>query len=331
MENQLMRTQHVCREIYEIEETSPPRRSPQVEQLTDWLTAVVLWEATGELLLRPLFAERLVDKSQLLKPTPVSDRERLQFLALLEKHFPPTSALTAKLNQKICPLPTELLRCMRIDFSEEDEDDNSYEEIGKYEFIIGQEVCNQAIQEFRAEVDANAPLAAPETDQISALAQEYSFSEKLLRYLLQREKYTCNRRNHTRELRWEVLNIEIHCIFDAWNEELIALRSEKAGYSGIGLNELTLSVYDHNSQVAARDTLPIIAEGRKRLIRTLSLSSPALVFPQAVEEEDEELLEQDSRWIFYADEALSYGLELVYLVEEDLFNEMGKELSKFYS
>lgn len=37
---------------------------------------------------------------------------------------------------------------MRIDFSEE-EDDNSYEEIGKYEFIIGQEVCNEAIQVFK--------------------------------------------------------------------------------------------------------------------------------------------------------------------------------------
>jgi len=29
------------------------------------------------------------------------------------------------------------------------------------------------------------------------------------------------------------------------------LRSQKAGYSGIGLNELTLSVRDHNSQVPA--------------------------------------------------------------------------------
>ncbi len=36
----------------------------------------------------------------------------------------------------------------------------------------------------------------------------------------------------------------------------------------------------------------------------------------------------DSRWVFYADEALSYGLELVYLVEEDLFNEVAKELRK---
>jgi hypothetical protein len=56
----------------------------------------------------------------------VTDKERLEFLALLEQHFPPVSALNAKLNQKICPLPGELLRCMRIDFSE-DEDDNSYE------------------------------------------------------------------------------------------------------------------------------------------------------------------------------------------------------------
>lgn len=37
---------------------------------------------------------------------------------------------------------------MRIDFSEDDDDDNSYEEIGKYEFIIGQEICNEAIKAF---------------------------------------------------------------------------------------------------------------------------------------------------------------------------------------
>lgn len=48
-------------------------------------------------------------------------------MELLESHFPSLEELNAKLNQKICPLPTELLRCMRIDFSEEDEDDNSYE------------------------------------------------------------------------------------------------------------------------------------------------------------------------------------------------------------
>jgi hypothetical protein len=43
VENQLMRTQHVSREIYEIEEASPPRCSPRAERLADWLTAVVLW------------------------------------------------------------------------------------------------------------------------------------------------------------------------------------------------------------------------------------------------------------------------------------------------
>jgi hypothetical protein len=40
-----------------------------------------------------------------------------------------------------------------------------------------------------------------------------------------------------------------------------------------------------------------------------------IIFPLVADEGDEEQLENDSRWIFYADEALSYGLELVYLVE----------------
>jgi hypothetical protein len=38
------------------------------------MTAVVLWEAVGELLLKPLFAERLLEKSQLAKPLAVSDQ-----------------------------------------------------------------------------------------------------------------------------------------------------------------------------------------------------------------------------------------------------------------
>jgi hypothetical protein len=54
---------------------------------------------------------------------------------------------------------------MRIDFSEED-DENSYEEIGKYEFIIGQDVCNQAIQEFRAGVEAASPPAVAAMEEL---------------------------------------------------------------------------------------------------------------------------------------------------------------------
>ena len=50
---------------------------------------------------------------------------------------------------------------MRIDFSEDEEDDNSYEEIGKYEFIIGQEICNEAIKDFLAEIEIENPTSKP--------------------------------------------------------------------------------------------------------------------------------------------------------------------------
>lgn len=105
-----------------------------------------------------------------------------------------------------------------------------------------------------------------------------------------------------------MLNIEVHCIFDAWNEELIFLRSQKAGYSGIGLNELTLSIKDHNCLIPKEETLNIIREGKARLIKSLSQSSPMIIFPMVPEDGEEEQMESDSRWIFYADEALSYGL-----------------------
>jgi hypothetical protein len=52
------------------------------------------------------------------------------------------------------------------------------------------------------------------------------------------------------------------------------------------------------------------------------------MFPQIVEEDEDEFLDQDSKWIFYADEALSYGLELVYLIEEEIFNEIAKDIRK---
>lgn len=42
-ENQLMMTQHVSREIYEIEEASPPRPQPLLDPLCDWLLSAVAW------------------------------------------------------------------------------------------------------------------------------------------------------------------------------------------------------------------------------------------------------------------------------------------------
>lgn len=74
--------------------------------------------------------------------------------------------MNVKLNQKICPLPSELLRCMRIDFSEDDEDDNSYEEIGKYEFIIGQDICNEAIKIFKQQIEEATPTLIPNTTDV---------------------------------------------------------------------------------------------------------------------------------------------------------------------
>ena len=123
-----MKTQHVYREIYEIEEASPPpKNDPEVDTIADTVLQWVLLDLAGELLIKPLFSERLIDKNHFYKPKPVSDQERLKFIQLLQKNFPILEELNSKLNQKICPLPTELLRCMRIDFTEEEEDDdNSY-------------------------------------------------------------------------------------------------------------------------------------------------------------------------------------------------------------
>ncbi len=43
-------------------------------------------------------------------------------------------------------------------------------------------------------------------------------------------------------------------------------------------------------------------------------------------DEVEDYIENDSKWISYADEALSYALEFTYLIEEDLFTELTREI-----
>ena len=61
------------------------------------------------------------------------------------------------------------------------------------------------------------------------------------------------------------MNIELHCIFDSWNEEIIKLCSVRPGFSGIGLNELTLSMIDHNRSVSLEKCESIIGESRQEI------------------------------------------------------------------
>jgi hypothetical protein len=49
------------------------------EKVLEW----IFLDLTGELLIKPLFSERLIDKSHFYKPKPVSDKERLRFIELL--------------------------------------------------------------------------------------------------------------------------------------------------------------------------------------------------------------------------------------------------------
>ena len=93
-----------------------------------------------------------------------------------------------------------------------------------------------------------------ETDvTFEELNKDLGFDFRVERYMRQREKFVESRKRHTKGLRWEILNIEVHSIFDAWNEQLIELRTKKSGYSGIGLNELTLSTIDQNRPLNHKD------------------------------------------------------------------------------
>ena len=140
----------------------------------------------------------------------------------------------------------------------------------------------------------------------------------------QREKFVESRKRHTKGLRWEILNIEVHSIFDAWNEQLIELRTKKSGYSGIGLNELTLSTIDQNRPLNHKDARQLMQQGKNKLLGILDDMSDHS--EKMLKQNYEEMCYTDSAWIYYADEALSYGLELSYIIEEEIFMECAKEV-----
>lgn len=59
-------------------------------------------------------------------------------------------------------------------------------------------MCNEAIREFRALVDRGSPAVATTPEQAEQLGCEFGINERVVRYVQQREKYLCSRRNHTR-------------------------------------------------------------------------------------------------------------------------------------
>lgn len=109
------------------------------------------------------------------------------------------------------------------------------------------------------------------------------------------------------------MNIELHCIFDSWNEQIIQICSTRPGFSGIGLNEVTLSMKNHNRSVPLERSQPLITQAKEKVMEILTDDTDINV--KILRENFHEMCENDSAWVFYADQALSYGLELVYLVE----------------
>ena len=47
--------------------------------------------------------------------------------------------------------------------------------------------------------------------------------------------------------------------------------------------------------------MAIIKDGKQRLINNMGQSSPGLIFPMIIDEDEADQLERDSRWIFYSD------------------------------
>lgn len=59
-------------------------------------------------------------------------------------------------------------------------------------------------------------------------------------------------------------------MFDAWNEQIIELKNNHNGFSGIGLNELTLSMVDRNKKVRESAVEEIVQMSKFKLMKVLN-------------------------------------------------------------
>jgi hypothetical protein len=58
------------------------------------------------------------------------------------------------------------------------------------------------VRSFRKSLEPSLKVIEPALEKVEVLCRAYEFPERLRRYLLQREKYVCDRLSQTQELRW---------------------------------------------------------------------------------------------------------------------------------
>ena len=114
------------RERYEVDIESYPHplkndHDPVKDEIGRLQFQKIIYECAIEILEKPVLNEKLVDRSYLSRPKKIQKSEQELFISILEENFPSDDAILKKLNQNISPLPTELLRCLRVDFSDENE------------------------------------------------------------------------------------------------------------------------------------------------------------------------------------------------------------------
>lgn len=121
-------------------------------------------------------------------------------------------------------------------------------------------------------------------------------------------------------MRHEYFNNEMHCLFDCWNEQIIQIKQMLPGFSGIGLNEATLSLQDHNVKVAVGDVPYYVNRAREKLLDILTDDSDMLHKIEMMSRE--QICESEGDWIYYTDETLGLLLELDYVICEKFIDEV---------
>lgn len=154
-------------------------------------------------------------------------------------------------------------------------------------------------------------------------------SNELQSIIRTRELFVQHKKLQALMLRKQIMKIQLHTILDAMNEELIKERQSKTGYSGIGLSELSLGLVERTGlQVSDEDEYKLLVSKAKYRLEKFVLNSGINVNDKLLMQCQQTVTINDAQWVFYVTEALQFGLEISKIVEELLWEETVREISR---
>ena len=132
------------------------------------------------------------------------------------------------------------------------------------------------------------------------------------------------KRREGEELRTEIMKIELHMVLDSWNEHLIKYRENTTGFSGIGLNELSISLIERVTRpmISGQEMQQMFEVTRGQLAEAIATEP----LKDRLLREYNDFVSNDSQWIFYVQEAMELAFDLLKAMEMELALEVIEEI-----